>query len=223
MLAQSYTDWEHIITDGGSTDTTLDILRKYPHLQWSSAPDNGQSDAMNKAFGQSTGDFIIYLNADDELKPEALQHFADGLKSHPEADMVVADLEVNHSGAVSINVPSVNLRQVLNYWPCIFPANPVSYAYKRKLQDNIGKFPVHNHYTMDYWFLLRAFLKGKVVKEGFIAGTFHFDGTNKSADPANSQNWLKQVRDQFLYRYFYYPEVAKFWIRLKKGFMFRLK
>ncbi len=223
MLAQSYRDWEHIIVDGGSTDATLDVLRKYPHLHWSSSPDKGQSDAMNKAFAQSTGDLIIYLNADDELKPDALRLFADSFNSHPEADMVVADLEINHSGTANINVPSINLRQVLNYWPCIFPANPVSYAYKRKLQDNIGKFPVHNHYTMDYWFLLRAFLKGKVVKEGFVAGTFHFDGTNKSADPANSQKWLKRVRDQFLSRYFYYPEVAKFWIRLKKGFMFRLK
>jgi len=213
VLAQSYTNWEHIVTDGGSTDVTLEVLRKYLHLNWSSGPDRGQSDAMNKAFAQSSGDLIIYLNADDELKPDALRLFADSFKRYPQADMVVADLEVNHSGAFSINVPSVNLRQILNYWPCIFPANPVSYAYKRKLQDNIGKFPVNNHYTMDYWFLLRAFLKGKVVKESFVAGAFYFDGANKSADAANSQKWLKRVRDQFLYRYFYYPEVAKFWIR----------
>lgn len=199
--------------DGGSADGTADILKKYSHLQWASATDKGQSDAMNKAFTQSSGELIIYLNADDELKPGALQLFVDAFEINPGADMIVADLEVNQSGQVSINTPSINLLQILNYWPCIFPANPVSYAYRREIQQKIGKFPLGNHYTMDYWFLLRAFLKGKIVKADFVAGTFNFDGTNKSADAENAKKWLKKVRDAFVIRYFYYPEVAKFALR----------
>ncbi|MDB5146540.1 MAG: glycosyl transferase family 2 [Mucilaginibacter sp.] len=213
VLAQKYTNWEHIVIDGASDDNTIDILKIYPHLIWISAPDQGQSDAMNKAFAKSTGDIIIYLNADDELKSNALEHFKEAFDSYPGCDMIVADLEIDHSGVKSINSPSVSLRQVLNYWPCIFPANPVSYAYKKKLQTKVGPFPVNNHYSMDYWFLLRAFLKGKVLKKEFTAGTFHFDGLNKSADAENSRQWLKQVRNSFLMHYFYYPEVAKYIIR----------
>ena len=52
-------------------DGTVDILRKYPHLKWISEPDDGQSDAMNKGFNLSTGDIIVYLNADDYFLPNA--------------------------------------------------------------------------------------------------------------------------------------------------------
>jgi glycosyltransferase involved in cell wall biosynthesis len=212
-MAQGYTNWEHIVMDGASTDHTVDILRSYPHLNWSSEPDKGQSDAMNKAFEKSTGDIVIYLNADDELKSDALENFKSAFDTCPGCNMVVANLEVNNAGSKSINNPSINLRQVLNYWPCIFPANPVSYAYKTELQKSIGNFPPGNHYTMDYWFLLRAFLEGNVVKKDFVAGTFHFDGSNKSADTENAQKWLRVVRNQFLYRYFFYPDVFKYIVR----------
>ena len=65
VVDQGYDNWEHIIVDGGSTDGTAVILKKYPHLKWISEPDKGQSDAMNKAFEMSNGDIIGYLNADD--------------------------------------------------------------------------------------------------------------------------------------------------------------
>jgi glycosyltransferase involved in cell wall biosynthesis len=210
VLAQQYTDYEHIIMDGCSTDNTLEVLRMHPHLRWRSEKDKGQSDAMNKAFHLASGTVVLYLNADDELRPDALLNFARSFKENPEADMIAASLEINDSGISSINTPSISLKQVLHYWPCIFPANPVSYAYKRGLQQRIGKFPVDNHYTMDYWFLLRAFLKGKTVRGDFVAGTFHFTGANKSANAERSQLWLKRVQGQFLRRYFYHPEVARF-------------
>jgi len=139
VQAQSYTNWEHIVIDGASTDSTVEILKNYPHIQWASKPDRGQSDAMNKAFVRSSGDVIIYLNADDELKNDALAKFKDAFESNPDADMIVSNLEVDQNGQRAINRPSTDLRQILNYWPCIFPANPVSYAYKRQLQERVGK------------------------------------------------------------------------------------
>ncbi|MBB5395340.1 glycosyltransferase family 2 protein [Mucilaginibacter sp. AK015] len=210
VLAQDYKNWEHIIVDGASQDGTIEILKQYPHLKWVSAPDKGQSDAMNEAFKLSCGDIIMYLNADDELKPHALQTIAEAFAGNPDADMVICDLEIDHSGVKTVNSPATTLKQVLNYWPPVFPLNPVSYAYKKSLQLKAGLFPLKNHYSMDYWFLLRAFLKAKVLKINFVSGIFYFDGRNKSADAGNAKKWLKKVQRGFLYRYFYQPEVLKY-------------
>jgi len=74
VLAQNYDNFEHIIVvDGLSTDNTLDILKKYPHLTWVSEKDSGQSNAMNKGFAMSSGEIIVYLNADDYFLPEAFR------------------------------------------------------------------------------------------------------------------------------------------------------
>jgi len=65
VLNQNYPNFEHIIIDGGSTDNTVEILKKYPHLIWVSEKDEGQSDALNKGLAMSTGEIIGWINSDD--------------------------------------------------------------------------------------------------------------------------------------------------------------
>ena len=67
VLAQGYSNFEHIVVDGGSTDGTVDILRAYPHLSWTSEPDEGQTDALNKGFSRASGDIIAWLKRDFAL------------------------------------------------------------------------------------------------------------------------------------------------------------
>ena len=71
---QNYPNFEHIILDGCSTDGTIEILKKYDHLIWSSEPDEGQSDAMNKGFNMASGDLIGWLNTDELYMPGAFNH-----------------------------------------------------------------------------------------------------------------------------------------------------
>lgn len=78
VLAQSYKDYEYIIVDGGSNDTTLDIVRKYEPLfegrmKWESEPDNGIYNAMNKGIERCNGAIIGIVNSDDWLEPNALE------------------------------------------------------------------------------------------------------------------------------------------------------
>ncbi len=65
MLTQNYPHVEHVVIDGGSTDSTIDVLKRYPHLRWVSEKDRGQADALNKGLGQATGDIIGWINSDD--------------------------------------------------------------------------------------------------------------------------------------------------------------
>ena len=90
VLNQNYPALEYIIQDGGSTDDTVHIVRKYQSRlkRWTSAKDNGQSDALNLGFMQSTGDIMAYLNSDDLLLPGSLNYIARYFNKHPNVDVV---------------------------------------------------------------------------------------------------------------------------------------
>lgn len=217
VIDQDYKDYEHIITDGGSKDDTLDIIKKYSHINYISERDKGQSDAMNKAFKMSNGDIIVYLNADDEFSPNAFKTIAKAFNDYPEADMVVGNLIYLSPDEKLTRIPSNKYLDIVRYWLNLFPNNPVSYFYKRKVQVEIGEFPVDNHFAMDVWFLLKAYQKFKVNKVEATLGIFHSDGNNKTALTDTGVNLHKTVKahikkdNPMLLPYFYYKFIiAKF-------------
>jgi glycosyltransferase involved in cell wall biosynthesis len=216
VLNQDFDNWEHIIIDGGSQDNTINILNKYEHLLWISEPDEGQSDAMNKGFTKCTGDIIIYLNADDELNPGLLTVVQEHFSRKPDTDMLILNLDTVKDEETTLTKPSIFLTEILYFYKYRFPLNPVSYAYKKSLQSKIGPFPIDNHYAMDYWFLLRAYLLGNVRYENFTGGIFYFDGLNKSADQANSFKQMEKVRNAFIIKFFYQRTVLMFVLKLFK-------
>jgi glycosyltransferase involved in cell wall biosynthesis len=83
VLAQNYPHFEHIIVDGGSTDGTIEILKEYDHLKWTSEPDRGQSDGLNKGFARAQGDIIAWLNSDDWYAPGCFSTIAAEMQTYP--------------------------------------------------------------------------------------------------------------------------------------------
>lgn len=90
VLNQGYPKLEYFVQDGGSDDGTVDILERYaPRLSgWESAPDNGQSQAINLGFAKTHGEIMAWLNSDDLLMPGTLFHVAAYFARHPEVDVV---------------------------------------------------------------------------------------------------------------------------------------
>ncbi len=85
IISQGYENLEYIIIDGGSTDNSVDIIKKYEDKisYWVSEKDNGQSDAIQKGLSKATGDIFNWINSDDYLEPNALAIIADEFIQNP--------------------------------------------------------------------------------------------------------------------------------------------
>lgn len=158
IRAQAYTEYEHIVVDGGSTDDTLAILRshesRYP-LRWLSERDGGMYEAINKGLKRARGDILCYLNSDDLYFPWTLQRVVAAFVKHPETDFVFGD-------ALSVNEVSGH---VAPYWTPPFDlvylrtlgflAQPTVF-WRRKAFECEGPFDTSLRYVADCEYWMRA-------------------------------------------------------------------
>jgi glycosyltransferase involved in cell wall biosynthesis len=201
VLDQRYPNVEHIVVDGGSTDGTIDILRRHHHLRWLSRKDHGQSDAMNKGFLLSTGDIITYLNADDFYEPGAFFKAAEYL-DRERGKLVVAGMcnVVKPDGSLYVPgfVPKTDFYHMMFWWNAWFPINPASYFYFREVQQEVGGYDVADHYLMDYEFLLKVSLRFTIHPVAAIWGNFRWLESGKSYNrPAELSR--KTVSDRYFH------------------------
>jgi len=188
VLDQGYPDLEYIIMDGGSTDGTFDILKKYEgRLKWFSEKDKGQADAINKGLQMATGSIIAYLNSDDIYEPGTLLKVAEYFAAHPEMQWLTGKCRIIDEHDREVRKPITAYKNFLLRhfsYSLLLVTNPVSQPatfWRREVIDEIGSFDIHEHYVMDYDYWLRIGKKHPLaILEDYLAG-FRVYATSKTS------------------------------------------
>lgn len=158
VIGQGYPNLEYIIIDGGSSDETVDIIKKYEAsiTYWVSEKDKGQSHAINKGFARATGDILAWLNSDDMYMPGTLNKVVTMLRPAANAIVFGNCLHFNEGGTqfVAWGSDVVNFaKQSLENVD--FISQPSAF-WTRKTWETVGSLSEDLHFAFDWEWFLRA-------------------------------------------------------------------
>lgn len=180
VIGQRNCDLEYIVIDGGSNDGTVDIIRAYAAgiTRWVSEKDEGISDAFNKGLSFATGDYILFLNADDALAgPDVLHEMAKNIVGSDYPGLIYGDCdvldrstgEILYRASIAFSPEGLRTGQMLPH-PSLF----ASRAYFNKH----GTFDTDFRIAMDYEWLLRGGPKERVVHVPMLVSNVRTGGVS---------------------------------------------
>lgn len=157
VLGQNYPNLEYIIMDGGSTDQSVEIIKKYESQLsfWVSQKDGGQSAAINAGFARATGDILCWLNSDDYYLPNTLHQIAAILKEKKNTILFGNCIHINekeHSSYASNVVKSFSNHPLELYDPIIQPSS----FWTKDVWGKNGILDSNMHYVFDWEWFARA-------------------------------------------------------------------
>lgn len=195
VLAQDYPDMEYIVVDGGSTDGSVDVIRRYENqlTAWVSEPDAGQTDAINKGFSMASGEILAWLNSDDLLYPGAVSAAVDYLQANPEIGLVYGDADyINEEGEVIGRFPAAqtDYRRLMRGYVHI----PQQAAFFRAaIWDKVGPLDPSFYFAMDYDLWVRIAAVAPIHYRPECWAAFRLHQTAKSISEAD-RCWPEMLR-----------------------------
>jgi glycosyltransferase involved in cell wall biosynthesis len=217
VAEQTYSNVEHIIIDGGSTDGTVEILRKYKDsITYISEKDNGQSNAINKGFKMANGEIITWLGVDDYYATkDALTKVAKYLEDKNTNIIYGRCKTIDLSSGEENFVPQgheVNEETMIRWWNThSSPAQPAIF-FRKNLLDECGYLDESLHYAMDHDLWLKFVTKGyqiKLVPDLFAIYQIH----PESKTGSQSSKFIKE-HNKVAKRYWGRKWQFKYWRRL---------
>jgi glycosyltransferase involved in cell wall biosynthesis len=215
VLSQDYPRMEYLIVDGGSTDGSQNLIKKYEKklAWWVSEKDRGQTDAINKGFAHARGDILAWINSDDTYEPGALTAAVAYLQDHPEVGMVYGDCNfIDETGKVigKFNSAQTNYRLLRQGYAHI-PQQTM--FFRADLWKQVGPLDPSFYFAMDYdlWTRISARTEIKYVPQTWANFRLHGSGKTILAD---DRCWPEMVRVH--YRdggSFFSMIVAKYYLR----------
>ncbi len=216
VLNQDYENIEYILVDGGSSDNTREVIKKYQDrfAWWVSEKDQGQTDAINKGFSHAKGEILAWINSDDVYAPGAVRMAVEALQQYPQAGMVYADLDfidehgntIGRFNAAQTDLPKLKRGFVHIPQPCTF--------LRADLWRRVGPLDPSFFFAMDYdlWTRLAAITQFKYLP-GTVWAKFRLHSDAKTVN-ADERCWPDMLRVH--YRdggSRLAPIVFKYWLR----------
>ena len=211
VLNQDYPNLEYIVFDGGSTDASVDIIRRYADriAYWKSEKDRGQSHAINKGFEKSTGDILCWLNSDDSFTPGTLNFVGEFFASHPEVDVLCGDVHtLDPDGTITGTFKGsyTGRNSLVSYWRGYHMHQPSTF-WRRRVYEKLGNVNETLHLTMDfdYWLRMSRHYKIQSVDRVLSGATIH------AAAKTNSYNDYKIAQLRTVVRLYGSPFSLRDW------------
>ena len=209
VLLQGYPDLEYIVIDGGSTDNSVEIIRKYePWLvYWVSEKDRGQSDAINKGFKRVTGDIIAWLNSDDYYEQGVFRRVIQEFLTNSGHTVVMGNARAFGMGREYIREETepqlypllFHCPLVQRKMPNVMPCQPAMF-FRRKVVDTLGPLDIHLVYSMDYDYWIRALVEGfrfHHVSQTWAHYRFHPQSKGSEGPEACYEEWTTVSQKHF--------------------------
>jgi glycosyltransferase involved in cell wall biosynthesis len=196
VLSQRDQVHEYFVLDGGSTDGSADLIRRYAEKggidYWHSRKDNGQADAIHQGFSRATGDWLAWINSDDVFLPGALRRVRTALERHPEWDVLTgyhARIDAD-SRIVSVHrIPRESPRMAR--WGVCHVAQQTCF-FRKSLYDRVGGIDQKLHCVLDTELWFRMFAAGATWGHlpEYLAGF-------REHEAAKGQSWLKKYAEEY--------------------------
>jgi glycosyltransferase involved in cell wall biosynthesis len=165
VLDQNYPNLEYIIIDGGSTDGSVEVIRRYEkHLTfWVSEQDRGQSHAINKGLKIATGDWIAWQNSDDIFYPGTFESLANAARKNSQSNLIIGNMNMIDEQGDVIN----DLKYVTPTYESLLAEGMVltnqAAFWRRSIHQKIGYLKEDLHYGFDFEWFLRILQYGRAT------------------------------------------------------------